>query len=353
MAIQISGTTVIDNSRNVITGAAASVTCGDAFVKAHAVGVGTTNTAGRNAGVGTAQGTLILNVETESLEMYGPAGWKVVKSVGVLNATGGTKDTTSRSGYAVHTFTSPGTFTVNSGQGDVEYLVIAGGGAGGYYGGGGAGGYRSGTLSVTPGGYPVTRGGGGTTPANTSVPGPNGSNSVFGTITSTGGGGGASQPGYTGPGGSGGGGYNAAGGTGTVDEGNDGGAGNTDATTYTAGGGGGGAGGAGGDASTPISRQGGDGGAGSTSSITGSPVARGGGGGGATNNNYTPGPATAGGGPGGNNNVATTNRPGGIGISGTAETGGGGGGGNVNAPTAGGPGGLGGSGVVIVAYPIA
>lgn len=351
MAIQISGTTVIDNSRNIITGAAASVTCGDAFIKAHAVGIGTTNTAGRNAGVGTAQGTLILNAETEALEMYGPTGWKTVKSVGALNATGGTKDTTSRSGYAVHTFTSPGTFTVTSGEGDVEYLVIAGGGSGGYYGGGGAGGYRTGTLPVSPGDYPVTRGGGGVSPTNTSQPGQDGSNSVFGTITSTGGGGGASQPGYQGPGGSGGGGYNAAGGSGTENQGNDGGTGNTDNTTYTAGGGGGGAGGAGGNASTPVNRQGGIGGAGSTSSITGSPVARGGGGGGATNNSYNPGPASAGGGPGGNNNSATTNRPGGIGISGTAETGGGGGGGNVNGPQPNAA--LGGSGVIIVAYPIA
>lgn len=93
----------------------------------------------------------------------------------------------------------------------VEYLVIAGGGGGGGVnldvprsgGGGGAGGYRNSVsgeltggggsaesaLSLAPGTYTVTVGGGGSA-GGTYSPGGNGQNSVFGSITSSGGGGG-------------------------------------------------------------------------------------------------------------------------------------------------------------------
>ena len=67
---------------------------------------------------------------------------------------------------------------------NLEYLVVAGGGGGGTQGGGGgAGGYREGTNFPfsTAIAYTVTVGAGGA--ANT-----NGSDSVFSTITSTGGG---------------------------------------------------------------------------------------------------------------------------------------------------------------------
>ena len=58
--------------------------------------------------------------------------------------------------FKIHTFTGPGTFTVNSGGGPlakVDYLVVAGGGGGGtrYGGGGGAGGYRESKCSTTSG----------------------------------------------------------------------------------------------------------------------------------------------------------------------------------------------------------
>jgi hypothetical protein len=104
--------------------------------------------------------------------------------------------------YRVHEFTSVGTssFVVNSG-GEVEYLVIAGGGGGGNNGttyaggGGGAGGYRCSVsgensggganaeppLSVSPGSFTVTVGSGGSVDAD-------GQDSVFGPITSIGGG---------------------------------------------------------------------------------------------------------------------------------------------------------------------
>ena len=47
-----------------------------------------------------------------------------------FTATGGTK--TTGGGYTIHTFTSTGaaTFVVNTGVGNVEYLVVAGGGGG-------------------------------------------------------------------------------------------------------------------------------------------------------------------------------------------------------------------------------
>ena len=87
-------------------------------------------------------------------------------------------------GYKYHTFTSNGTFTVNSGEGTIEYLCIGGGGAGGggkyrIAGAGGAGGLlsnspevptsaqprgnatRQPSYSVTPGQYTVEVGDGG------------------------------------------------------------------------------------------------------------------------------------------------------------------------------------------------
>src|SRR5210317_593531 len=149
-----------------------------------------------------------------------------------ITATGGTETTDGN--FKIHTFTGDGCFSVSSlGGGSapcaeastVDYLVVAGGGGGGYwYGaGGGGGGYReskdsslasphsaspivsSTGLTVTATTYPVTVGAGG--PSSTDAirgPGTQGSNSVFSTITSAGGGyGGGSEP--TGaPGGSGG-----------------------------------------------------------------------------------------------------------------------------------------------------
>ena len=95
-----------------------------------------------------------------------------------FSATGGT--VTTAGGKTIHTFTALGDFIVTSGNDNVEYLVVAGGGSGGpgnYHGpGGGAGGYRTGTgLPVSPGPYSITVGGGGG--------GTNGSPSVFSTIT--------------------------------------------------------------------------------------------------------------------------------------------------------------------------
>ena len=183
-----------------------TITVGDKFISSAGVGIGTTDTAGRNAGVGTAVGTLIYNTTTKGVEVYDGTGW--IAGLQSFSVTGGSKDTTSRSGYAVHTFTSPGTLTV-TGSGDVEYLVVGGGGGAGERpssvggGGGGAGGYRSSSsYPVTSGDYTVTVGGGGAGAAS-GTSAVSGSDSVFGDITANGGGNGGDYSGG-GPGGNGG-----------------------------------------------------------------------------------------------------------------------------------------------------
>ena len=313
------------------------------------IGVGTFTTAQRNAGVGTAIGALVYNSTVNQLQVYSPAGW-IVGAREPFSATGGTLDTTSRSGYKIHTFTSPGTFTVTGTPATVEYLVVAGGGGAAAQttvGGGGAGGFRSGTLAVFPGDYTVTRGGGGAGgPWDTD--GSKGANSVFGPITATGGGFGGADETQGGPGGSGGGsggssGGALAGGPGneggyTPVEGYDGGPNKPARTAPYTSGGGGGADGAGVGGATNA----GPGGPGATSSITGSPVTYAGGGGGASSvYGGTNGTGGAGGGGGG---VQGAN-----GTDGTANTGGGGGG--SSHPGSGFTGGSGGSGIIIIAYP--
>lgn len=238
---------------------------------------------------------------------------------------------------------------------EAHYLVIAGGGGGGntIAGGGGAGGYR--TSFGTSGGnssaesifsfstgtnYTVTVGAGGPGgPATGSggtghSSGSKGSDSVFSTITSEGGGYGAEYTSTGGNGGSGGGGGAAGaqpGGTATANQGSNGGSGS--GATSDLGGGGGGAGGAGGN---------GTGGAGLSLSITGSSVCRaGGGGGGARTGVASAGTATCGGGNGSADNTTASNA--------TSNSGGGGGGGGWTS-AAGGAGGNGGSGLVVLRF---
>ena len=250
---------------------------------------------------------------------------------------------------SIVTFTSSGTttWTAPSGCTSVDYLVVAGGGGGGNGkataqhsgGGGGAGGVRSGTsFSVTPGtSYTVTVGAGG------AGNGANGSDSVFSTITSTGGGYGGTNHGAGASGGSGGGGAAGSGSGGAASPVTDpvqGYAGSS-GTGDNASGGGGGASEVG-QTAGPGDYPGGAGGDGVSSSISGSAVTYGGGGGGA-GLHYTP--AGGAGGAGGGGAGATYN--GGATIAataGTANTGGGGGGGTYQITT----GAAGGSGIVIL-----
>lgn len=233
----------------------------------------------------------------------------------------------------------------------VEYLVVAGGGGGGGWqgGGGGAGGYRTATGLAVSAGTPLTvtvGAGGAGQPSGTNNAYSNGSNSVFDSITSTGGGkGGNFTAAGLAPstGGSGGGGtYPTAGNgaAGTAGQGYAGGNGTT-SSPYPAGGGGG-SGSAGGNYS---GSTGGSGGSGTASSISGSSVtyAGGGGGGGGDSSAIGGNGGSGGGGAGGSNSAGT---------SGTANTGGGGGGagstGTSGVDHLGG--GTGGSGVVIIRY---
>ena len=205
-------------------------------------------------------------------------------------ATGGTVAT--QGDFKVHTFTSSGQFVVSqagnsSGSSSVEYLVVAGGGGAGADngGGGGGGGFRTnypspatGGLGVSAQSYAVTVGGGGGA-SNTAA---RGSNSVFSSITSTGGGGSGScnQASSNGPGGS---------GAGGSQHGQPGGSGNTPSVSPPQGnpghpgspnpGGGGGGGGAGQSGQSYSGQSGGPGGSGTANSITGSSTTYAGGGG--------------------------------------------------------------------------
>ncbi len=314
-----------------------------------------------------------------------------------FQASGGTTSPTARSGWITHIFTGDGTFVVSQGSADVEYLVVAGGGAGGgkpnIPGGGGAGGYRQAmpgqttggggsadaVLTLGPGTYPISIGAGG--PASSPNPADTrkGTPSYIGpapakTIESIGGGGGGDYAQLGGEGGSGGGsGQNGpeVGGaavgptTPATVQGYPGGFDPSTVpypgTAAESGGGGGGAGSKGTDGYWGPGAGGygggGPGGNGHTSTISGSPVTLAGGGGGASHpassGTYsgTPtvptSPTTIGlGGPGGGGSGGRA--PGtASGNAGSANTGGGGGGavGTI------GSGGAGGSGYVLIAYP--
>jgi hypothetical protein len=304
-------------------------------------------------------------------------------------ATGGTITTCGN--FKIHAFTGPGTFTVCSvGSGPtgdkVNYLVVAGGGSGGTNvgGAGGAGGFRMAScFSVTATGFPITVGAGAAAPnSGDNQKGLNGSNSIFSSITSTGGGGGGTyQPcscagnGTGIAGGSGGGGVTAearpgglgpggAGNTPPVSppQGNAGGPGSpSPAPGYTAGGGGGAAAVGG----TAPSSTGGTGGAGSPAApIFGAApkpfyIAN------VTNNGATACGTFAGGGGGGAGGGASAVGAGGLGgggrgskypgavtgTAGTTNSGGGGGGGDSYPGPPGGAGAkAGGSGIVLIRY---
>ena len=260
-----------------------------------------------------------------------------------------------------------GSFSTNTAQ-TADWLVVAGGGAGGSdalgsgvgghrgVGGGGAGGLRTSYGSTSGGGasaeadlslgagttYTITVGAGGAstnggveaTSSNDGSP-----SSIAGSditdITTVGGGAGNIGASTINPrtGGSGGGGYGDADtGAGTSGQGYAGGGG-AESSNQGCGGGGGGASAAGQSGTSSFSDGGGDGGAGLSVSITGSAVTYAGGGGGGTGGV---------GGAGGGGSAGST------GVSGTANTGGGGGG--TQGTTNGGSvtSGAGGSGIVIL-----
>jgi len=296
-----------------------------------------------------------------------------------IQATGGTIVTCGN--FKTHIFTGPGTFTVSSiapgpsgNPNQMDYLVVAGGGAGGGAsagGGGGAGGFRMSNqhslpapttsplanptgLTATATSFPITvgSGGAGASLGSAANPGTSGANSVFSTITSTGGGfGSGSNSGSTGTtaanGGSGGGGShegNTGSGNGNTppvspSQGNPGG---TPVSPTARGAGGGGAGAAG--ATSPGPSTGGAGGVGSfiadgfvgptapsygeSGPVSSARYFAGGGGGSA---DATSGAGGAGGGGQGSNEPPSAASQA---VSGTDNTGGGGGGARGNLPSA-------------------
>jgi hypothetical protein len=311
--------------------------------------------------VDATKGWLITNSSQASDIAEGPS---------FIIATGGTETTCGN--FKIHTFTGPGTFTITQignaptvptgGPTNVDYLVVAGGGGGGSAcsgGGGGAGGHRTsypspgcnaGSFPITVTAFPITVGGGGSVSNS-------GSNSVFSTITSNGGGeGGEGSPGVGVSGGSGGGGGFGgprAGGSGNTppvspSQGNNGGSGyfaqpGAGCTARYRGGGGGGIVAVGGNAGEP---SGGLGGNGAANSINGSPVTRaGGGGGGAGKNPGSPTASGGSGGTGGGGNGAPTCANA---TAGAVNTGGGGGGSGYGSSARAAA--AGGSGIVIIRY---
>ena len=377
----ITGNLVGNVTGNVTGGITTTqITVGDTFLKPQSIGVGHTTTAGRDAGISTAVGTVIYNSTNSIVQVWNGQSWDNLTNVNTgLEASGGIINDYESAGvtYRSHTFTGSGTFQITKENlglpAQIDYLVVAGGG-GGSTGGGGAGGMRTGNIQggVVGTTYPVVVGSGGNRLYSNTLPevpeahssrdnaGNDGNDSTFSNITSTGGGGGgaygdggvAVRDGR--PGGSGGGGgglytnqTGTPGGTGTVGQGNDGGASNP--AVNAGAGGGGGSGGAGGDGG-PTSGAGGAGGVGTLSAISGiSTHYAGGGGGGGTF--IAQGGGIGGLGGGGNGsyydlNASSPFTPGGNATDGQRLTGGGGGGhGDMT--------GVGGSGVVIVRYQIA
>ena len=265
-----------------------------------------------------------VDLSTSTNEVYNTAGFYT----GTIAApTGGAETTYTDSGtdYVVRSFLSGTADLVFSKAGTVDYLLVAGGGAGGYSaipGGGGAGGLLTATgLSVSASTYPITVGAGGSGTAGTAD---NGGNTTGFSLTAIGGGAGGVGPGtipaQTGGSGGGGDGYSGGGAAGTASQGNAGGSG----VNHGAGGGGG----AGAVGVNAVSPNGGAGGAGLSNSLrTGSGVFYAGGGGGNKWTGSVGAGGTGGGGAGG-------------GVDGTVNTGGGGGGGE----------GSGGSGIAVVRW---
>jgi hypothetical protein len=172
--------------------ATSSITVGDTVIKNTSISIGTTDTTGRNAGVGTATGTVIFNSSLDSYQGYfgNDLGWQTITSA--FSATGGTL--IEDGSYKYNVFTSPGSLIV-AGSRDIEFLLVAGGGAmtSGYGSGGGAGGISHATAwTVSTGTYPIEVGSGGVSagPPNTGPGAINahGGNSTFNGVTSVGGG---------------------------------------------------------------------------------------------------------------------------------------------------------------------
>ncbi len=267
------------------------------------------------------------------------------------DCTGGT--ITHVGGNTIHTFTGNGTFDcTGKGIGNVNYVLIGGGGQGGSAwrsgAGGGAGQFISNPVSFS-GSSAVVIGAGGTgITVDSSVGNPGGSTTWDG-LTAVGGTGGASKnarnSSNAGNASSGGGSESGAANIGTAGTGVFHGGIAVSGASGDGGGGGGGSSANGGNAVDSSGRAGGLGGLGTSSSISGASVTYAcGGGGGGDGNAVAHGGCNDGSGNGGYNNGSNVGP-----TAGTANTGGGGGGSGGNNPWETGT--DGGSGVAIISYP--
>jgi len=336
-----------------------------------------TPTAGQQVAVVDYAGTFDTNALTIS-----PNGNKIEGATDNLALTGEREGVLlvyidSTQGWLATSGINEGTDALSPTPYSIDFLVIAGGGSGGFGGspntpggyvgaGGGAGGYRTSTQTVNAGTViTVTVGDGGATKTSSTGVNSGSNSSISGsgltTVTSAGGGGGGAN-GVNGANGGSGGGSGATdslspGGTTfgsgntpstSPSQGNNGGAGFDGSVIVTMTGGGGGASAVGGNSPTSSPYKGGNGGAGTASSITGSSVTRAGGGGGSVDN-IAGTVSTGGSGGGGNGACKSPSLT--ASTAGTANTGSGGGGGNDGSGLN--NGGAGGKGVVILSVPTA
>ena len=287
-------------------------------------------------------------VTTAALDVYGGAG---TSAMNLPSGTTAQRPGTPANGGIRYNSTTTATelyqnsawATITTGVYSVDYLIVAGGGSGGYdttgnCGGGGAGGYIASSTIVTGGSYSIVIGAGGTAPTSALSVGVSGSNSTGFSQTAIGGGGGGAYNNLAAlTGGSGGGGGQTArpGAAGTSGQGYAGGA---SGNTGYGGGGGGGAGAIGGTSTGTNGEIGGNGGVGLDWQSLGTYY---GGGGGGSNHSYAASQGGIGGtGGGGNGHYGAA-----AATAGTTNRGGGGGGGGEGKAAA-----SGGSGIVIIRY---
>lgn len=332
-----------------------------------------TDASGFASAIGNFNFNLLRATNTLSVSSFGTAGVDyTVTYLDTLSGIGSTVGSPVIGGSTLYKFITTGLTGTVTALRDVncQYLIVAGGGAGGCAqgGGGGAGGCLTGNMFLAElSGVSVSVGVGGTGNTSVNTNGGNGGNSVFFYTSSGGGGGGGGNRAGTNvnvpgnPGGSGGGGagmYNraCAGGSGISLQGGNGGTGFGVSAGPELGGGGGGAveigksgvsvGG------SPSAGSSGDGGDGLLSTISGAAVYYAGGGGGGSRSDTTSTRPGKGGTGGGGNGRGFNGAAGVKGDDGTDGLGGGGGGGaGVFGSGTVYAGGDGGNGVVFVRIP--
>lgn len=140
-----------------------------------------------------AEGYTRFNTDTNYIEIYTQGSWSGAIKIGYLTATGGTITTSGN--YKIHTFTSSGSFLVESAPfgSTIEVLIVGGGASGGSYTGGGGGGevIYCASVTVVAAAYPIVIGAGGTDPGNgpnINIP-PGNQTTAFGETAKPGGGG--------------------------------------------------------------------------------------------------------------------------------------------------------------------